>query len=280
MRHAPTLENAPQTMFFVLGAQKAGTSWLHKYLAHHPQVSTGPIKEYSYFGYFHRSLSRGPTTLPPFQRLRRLLAEAALRRRAGLSKGYVSSVVQALRQVPIYKNLLQSGRRDCRAFGDISPKYSLLDRAAFSEMAALHPKTKFVFIMRDPIDRIWSQIRMGLVRHKQDVPETAEILRRCALPAHAGRTDYARLMAELEAAVPSEDILYLFYETLFSDASISRLCDHLGIVFLPGDYGNRVFAGRSEALSDEVRAKLRLQLDPQYRAVMERFGPDLPPWNF
>ncbi|NBO21518.1 MAG: sulfotransferase [Rhodobacteraceae bacterium] len=269
-------------MFFVLGAQKAGTTWLHTYLSAHPQVSTGPIKEYSYFGYFHPSMTRGNAALPKGQFLRRLMAEASLRRRVGLSRGYLSSMLQAFRQGPIYKDLLarHDGDGPLRAFGDISPKYSLLGRSAFGEMAALHPKTKFVFIMRDPAERLWSQIRMRLARRQKHVPDPGQISKMAALSLMSGRSDYARTMDELEARVPKDDILYLFYETLFTDASMQRLCDHLGIDFAPGQYQTRVFQGRPDALPDEVRREFRTLLAAQYNAVKQRFASDLPPWSF
>lgn len=144
----------------------------------------------------------------------------------------------------------------------------------------MHRKTKFVFIMREPTERLWSQIRMGIAKRKQGEMGDDWVLRRSAHPWFRGRSDYARLMAELEAAVPGEDILYLFYETLFTDASVRRLCDHLGIDFIPGQYGARVFEGQPLPLAATVRAALRRQLDAQYRAVRERFPSDLPPWSF
>lgn len=101
------MPSTSDTMFFVLGAQKAGTTWLHKYLSGHPQVSMGPVKEYSYFGYFHRPFTSGATRPLRFQGIRRLLAEASLRRRTGLRRGYFGSVLDAWRGGPIYKALLR-----------------------------------------------------------------------------------------------------------------------------------------------------------------------------
>ena len=37
------------TLLLGIGAQKAGTSWLHAYLRGHPACSTGPMKELHYF---------------------------------------------------------------------------------------------------------------------------------------------------------------------------------------------------------------------------------------
>ena len=265
-------------MFFVIGAQKAGTTWLHQYLAQHPEVSTGPLKEYHYFNKFHGELAEGGAR-PGWQRLRRLLALAAVLRRAGRPSGYLRSFFAALRGQGDYLSLVRGDRPGAKAFGDVTPIYSLLGRAAFAEMAATYPRTRFVFIMRDPVDRLWSHVRMRARRMKL-APGEAEfdkmVFSRLDDPRFLGRSNYARTITELEAAVPREQILYLFYEDLFRDESLQRLCDFLGLGFQPGTYDERVFAGISADAPQDWLLAARAKLAPVYDFATARFGDAVP----
>ena len=42
-----------QTLFFCVGAQKSGTTWLHDYLSSHPEVADAPLKEMNFFSDLH-----------------------------------------------------------------------------------------------------------------------------------------------------------------------------------------------------------------------------------
>ncbi len=66
----------------------------------------------------------------------------------------------------------------CRAFGDMTPAYCLLTAEAFEAMRRMHPRTQFFFVMRDPVDRLWSAIRMNIRKgyHMSDMGDD-ELLR-------------------------------------------------------------------------------------------------------
>ena len=265
-------------MFFGVGAMKAGTTWLHQYLSAHPQVATGPLKEYHYFNKFHREFARNGA-VPGMQGLRRRLALASVLRRAGRPAGRLASLLAALRGQGDYLSLVRGDDPQARVFGDVTRVYGLLGRAAFAEMAASHPDTRFIFIMRDPVDRLWSHVRMRARRLRLE-PGTAKFdsLATSLLSAKrfVGRSDYARTITELEAAVPGDRILYLFYEDLFSDASVARLCDFLGIDFRPGAYGERVYEGMQATAPEAWRRAARDRLAPVYDFVTDRFGAAVP----
>ena len=45
--------------------------------------------------------------------------------------------------------------------GDITPSYATLSRNEFARMSQLSQNSRFLYLMRDPIDRLWSEIRMS-----------------------------------------------------------------------------------------------------------------------
>ncbi|WP_069301722.1 sulfotransferase family protein [Neptunicoccus sediminis] len=117
----------------VLGSQKSGTTTLHSVLASHPDVfMSSPVKEAHFFY---------PEDL---------LAGYAAR------KGYAQAVN---REDYALKNMLV-GYNGERYFGESCPNYTYADSATKrripQNMAALSPDLRFIFIMRNPVERIIS----------------------------------------------------------------------------------------------------------------------------
>jgi hypothetical protein len=283
------------TMFFGIGAQKAGTSWLFDYLSRSPEVHFSRNKELHYFDVL---AGNGKHLLQArVDAIRRLCdkldtSEVHLRRdfvdrlrnAADLLSIYTGSADGAQRHDP-YIDYLLAGRRSQPVVGDITPAYSILKRADFADMASIG-RARFIFILRDPVSRMWSQIRMAVTAKTRGQSNPDEMLRLCV--AHADmlrksgrlstieRANYLRTMTELEAAVPPERILYVFYEDLFTGDATAQICDFLGIAHRPPDASNRVNEGTKLPLPDEIRALFREAFDKQYAGIRARFGDRVP----
>ncbi|GIX14862.1 MAG: hypothetical protein KatS3mg118_2821 [Paracoccaceae bacterium] len=279
------------TLMFGIGAQKAGTTWLYDYLSAHPDCHLPAEKEVHYFdvmrlpserGHLERRLARVrqlAANLPAEPGPGLAVASRRLRRALDLIEVYSGDG----RHHDRYVDHLLAGLEDQRIVGDITPSYAVLDRDGFAEMAALAPDVRFIFIMRDPVDRMWSAIRT-----QADAPGLSEAEFRARAigivdrflregrTRRSPRSDYVRTITELEAAVPRERILYLFYEDLFRVDSIEELCRFLGIAPRPADFQRRSNPGRIFALDADRVIGLRDALMGQYEFVAERFGAALP----
>ncbi len=282
-------------MFFCIGAQKAGTTWLHDYLSASDQVHFSPNKELHYF-----DVRAGRADLALELRLdllrkqvERLVVEGGrmrapqlrrLRETVDLLSIYTGPEKGRGRHTPYLRYLLK-GRKAQPVVGDITPAYAVLDAAHFADMASIG-QAKFIFLLRDPIARMWSQIRMA-VRVEQGEDLAPDVMARlCAERAQLlidsgrlrglERADYLRTMSELESAVPAGRILYVFYEELFSGDGPRRICDFLGIPALPAESARRVNEGVSVPLPEPVRAAFRAAFAPQYDGLRARFGTRLP----
>lgn len=282
-------------MFFCIGAQEAGTTWLHDYLSQSPQVHFSPNKELHYFdvraGHGELALQlridvlkkltdrmdASDGTLPPNQVKRIQDTVDLLRIYTGRPKG-------PRRHQPYLRYLLK-GRTDQPVVGDITPAYAVLNRENFADMASIG-QAKFVFILRDLISRMWSQIRMAMkVQHGTDATpellaqacrERAELLINSGRLKNIERADYARTITELEAAVPAERIKYVFYENLFGGGAPEEICDFLGIDPLPVDGEKRVNEGVKLPIHDDIKATFAQTFAPQYDFVRARFGDGVP----
>lgn len=279
------------TLFYGIGTQKAGTTWLHGQLQKHDRVHFAR-KEFHYWDAVRapflemRMVPLGPLepfvrslTGPRGDRLARLhpkLRQAVLGWRALLSSPLDHDA---------YAALLNFGNPGRRVVGDVTPSYMLLGRRSFADMAAVHPNARFIFIMRDPVDRLWSGVRHRTRAWARDPRGGPEVALRAfddalADPMNADlrRSDYARTITELEAAVPADRILYLFYESLFAPEQIARVSEFLGIAPFPADFAERTHEGvKYDARPDpEQMQAARAALAPTYDLVFERFGAAVP----
>jgi hypothetical protein len=140
-------------------------------------------------------------------------------------------------------------RPEHRAFGEISPSYALAGPKTIARMYALHARVRFLFVMRNPADRLWSHWKMRDVRARQrearlggdarptgpageppagmpsfDVPGMRKV-------RAAG--DYRRTLTTTWDVAPREHVFTCFYEDLMSadrcDAVVGGLCELLGV---------------------------------------------------
>lgn len=267
------------TVMYGMGATKAGTSWLYDYLGAHPDCAMPIPKELHYFdraeGFFKRDM-----TAKYQQRLDKL--DPASSRAAALRR-YIALVQADNGSNAAYAGYVKASAGQSALFGDITPSYSMVSTDMLRRMAQVAPVTKFVYLMRDPVARLWSNIRMEASmkadRMGGDAAVYAEEIAQNYIDggsqAVASRSDYVGVLKRLTAAVPAKDVFVEFYERLFSADTITRLCAFLGIRDVAGDFGKRVHEGAKMTLAPDLRDALRAKLAPQYAGVAERFN-DLP----
>lgn len=155
--------------FLIIGAQKAGTTWLHRNLLHHPQVWVPKEKELHYFDEKFRSTGSSLKTRfkgnrPEDNRWRRQ-ANRQLRSYS-IKKFSPKDVAWDLRYFlgtpgdEWYASLFKQGRR--KISGETTPDYSILDRDTIAHIHEIMPDAKIIFMMRNPMERAWSQALMDL----------------------------------------------------------------------------------------------------------------------
>jgi hypothetical protein len=252
------------TFLLGVGCQKGGTAWLHRYLEASPQCHPGFRKEYHVWD----SLD-----LPSGK-----LARERIEKHGGLRAEFLHDPD---RYFDYFTGLLEPD--DIRLTADITPGYAGLSVDRFSMVRdgfrarGVRPVT--VYLLRDPVERVWSAARMDMQRRGEDAPQDPEtrIGHMYKHPMYADRTRYDLTMDALEKVFPRESIHYGFYERLFSVETLAPLCEFLGIDFHEPDFGRQVnVSPKSEGVGlpeDTVRTIAR-HFAPVYAAVQRRF-PDL-----
>ena len=274
-------------LLFGIGATKAGTSWLHRYLSDHPDCHFRAIKELHYFDAFDfGELDRqkahiegmkadlvGRTDIDNDLRLANVL------RQLGHIEHWLTVLAKGREDSKAYLGYLTGGREEEKVVGDITPAYSLLSEERLRHMAGLMADTRFIYLMRDPVGRLWSHVRM-MAKRRSDGGETvadraAHIFGRWLKGEEHQldiRSDYAAALTKLNRAVAEEKRLVMFYEDLFTDAGVNRVCGFLGLDPVPGRFDLRVLEGEKLSLPPEDRARAREKLSDQYDKVAEVMG--------
>ena len=146
--------------FLCIGSQKSGTTWLYENLKQHPEIWLTPVKEIHFFDYYLYH----PSPFRPRFYTRRWREQFRSEAKHFLSSCNFSKLKWNVKfffkphTTEWYSSIFEPGRE--KITGDITPAYSTLDINQVSYIHELMPNAKIIFLMRNPIDRAWSQVKM------------------------------------------------------------------------------------------------------------------------
>jgi hypothetical protein len=265
--------------FLCIGAQKAGTTWLHENLIQHPGVFLPPVKELHFLDHGSPSLSK------------RLFGKASHHR---LAREHLRDVL--LRRSPVDNNLalawrIALGHRDwdwyerlfacagTRIAGEICPGYARLDEARIAGIAARYPRLKVIYLLRDPVDRAWSSVAMhfrksgnGLVTRE----ESHEILAQLRKPKSFGHCTYQRNIEAWSLHFPSDRMYFGFFDRIRNEpeAYLREILGFLGIAgsFRPRDASEPVNKGKGERIEPALEREIAGLLLPEAEFLNRKFA--------
>ncbi|CAA9294669.1 MAG: hypothetical protein AVDCRST_MAG93-4164 [uncultured Chloroflexia bacterium] len=240
--------------FLIIGAQKAGTTWLHHNLRIHPQIWM-PDSEVHYFD--------------------RKIKDA----RSYNDEWYASLFEPEGEQ----------------AVGECTPSYSVIGRDMVAHVHELMPQAKLIFSMRNPIERVWSQTNMMLVKRDGGVERVTEedLRERFAREKLQLRTDYLRTLENWGAYYPPERIFISFLEDIhFHPAGLlAGVCDFLGVdYYRPGEANKsflrprkmkkRINSRSTDKMPTWVASYLAHAYENSSRQLEQRFGGYTSFWRY
>jgi hypothetical protein len=243
--------------FLVIGAPKAGTTALHAALAGHRQLYLSPVKEPKYY-------LCGDSPPPGYK-----------------GPGDAHSNQEWIWQRPRYQALFDDAPTDALC-GESTPFY-LYNRDARRRIATDIPDARLVAVLRDPVDRAYSNWMHLWV---DGLEPCADVVEACAHEQeridagwapfwhYRGLGSYGRQLADLFEHFPREQVLLLRYRDLVDQPSetVDRVCRFLGVAdqevsTVPSD-NSRPFVSpgpRTRAIGPVIRAgaKAGALLPPQ-----------------
>lgn len=270
-----------------VGAQKAGTTWIHRELSKSPFINMGELKEYKSIRNQENRITNairrrkkdfkvikeliGHTKKPSFAQF---LAMPKEQKQAWMIAN--NSFYYRYFESIIHEN------HSTLATGDISPHYSILTSKTLTstrkQLEQKGFKVKVIFLMRDPVERIWSQVRMirqrNTIQSVCDFPTELDAILGCySIERMARNTRYEETIRNLEAAFHTNNIHYEFYERLFEESSFKRFETFLGIPLAAPDFKSRINESPKKlGISDAIARTVALEYRNTYQAIKDKFG--------
>ncbi len=280
-RHA---ELDDRTMLVCVGGMKCATSWLHGYLGGLSGVAASPLKEMHFFNRKFPRYALSDMDLLAVRRLVLYLSQdgnpAELLARTPVIQAALDRVQMIYDDDAYFGHFARLCAADTRVLCDVTPAYSVIGAEGFGWMRdaclAQGLRIKVLFVMRDPVARLWSQLRH--MQQQTIIEDAATAWSRAldSVPVMA-RGDYREIVTALDGCFAREDVQYLFYESLMQDATLRQLCHFAGVPWRSAE--TTVRRNETEVRTDlpeAARAAMRQALAPQYAFCHERFGADVP----
>lgn len=229
------MNHKDQRKIFILGigAMKAGTTWLYSYINSCDRIVCSPLKEIHYFDVVHRpdlfsgrvnKNWRDINNVVQGDKIGQHLDDWAVR--SNLERLYMHYDERA------YMNHFRMRETEVSShYCEITPSYALLPQQGFQHVKDLmnseDVKLKVVLLLRDPIERHWSQYRFDRRKSKRHEAN-------CYLPTlrnpHWVERGLYHLTIERLLRVFSHDELYIeFYEELFKPRVVHKMLEFLEI---------------------------------------------------
>ena len=146
-----------KTFILGVGAQRTGSTWLRGQLHQNKNVKMGICKEHHVFDVLFTPY------FPEYKdKLFQKIEEAGRRGQIAKKEQDLLSFLENPDNYFDHFDRLYSADENLAAVGDMTPSYSMLDAEAYqfilSGLAKRNFTVKVIFIMRDPVERIWSMI--------------------------------------------------------------------------------------------------------------------------
>ncbi len=240
--------------FLCVGAQKAGTTWLYRQLDPHPDFWMPPFKELHYLDQLNR------TRRFHAPRCRDQCDSSFVEKMKGLSG-------QSYFDFDEYGRLFQ--HKGMRVSGDISPAYSTLNDEIIERVVNHFPNLKVIFLARDPVERAWSQlsmgVRMGMI-NRFDATEPDEVIRNLLNPGVLVRSYPSKIVARWKRYVRPELFRVYFFDDLKENPAELRRAI---LLFLGGDPNKP--SGRLKPTDNNDAGRDKLRLTAKVRARIAKF---------
>jgi hypothetical protein len=277
--------------FIGIGAQKAGTTWLARNLQAHPEIHM-PRKEVHYFDrkirdkrapvarffgkrdadvQWRRQVKRIPNQLlrnPSLQDLRWNLRYYM----TSYDDGWYASVFEP---------------KNGKVSGEITPAYSVQDRERVAHVHSLMPDAKIIFMMRNPIERAWSQTVMSFDKVEKGSAKSAseeELFRKLGRNSTWKLSNYLRTFENWGAFYPPERFFVGFLEdSSFMPRELLReVYSFLGVdpSFEPPLTEKKVHTRSAGTMPAKVAVHLAQYFGEEISRLSDRFGGYASFWRF
>ena len=268
--------------FLCIGARHSGTTWLHDNLGAHAAVWLPPVKEIHYFDTvpapFRDRLF--PTEMHLKKARRHFLRSIENHAKYGAGSTFAWNLKYFLwpRNDDWYAGLFPD--RPGLYPGDITPGYARLEIDMVRHVSDLMPDLRVIYLIRNPIDRSWSQTARYLgFRHGDglyDLPADT-ILDFFNGPSPTRNSDYLKTLEIWESVFPKEQVGVFFLDDIAEDPTrtLNAICRFIGIDEMASwpdrALGTRINVGTGARIPVQVRQTIAELSRARIEALHDRF---------
>lgn len=247
-----------------VGAQKSGTTWLYETLNSQKNINFGLTKEYHIWDAKFHPLGKlflvKESVDSELNNLRK-----SMQTREGFYEDYFYSLIN----------------KKINITGDITPSYSLLDEDNFKTIKEKIEKKGFeikvIFLMRNPVYRAWSAIRMNRRNQEKkgkiisDDEFLKNFLKKIRVERTFERGRYDKTITSLEKVFDQKQIHYEFYERLFSYSAMESLASFIECSVINYDFSNFINSSKSLILPDNLKKDAMFFFSDVYKFCFDKF---------
>lgn len=221
-----------------IGAQRAGTTWLHRNLNKHPHIALlpAPLKEVHFFDELHLLESKNRHR----KRQQKLTKFASRAKERGFATpanmATIAHLQDAKRDDDWYRRLFTL-LPDQHLRGEITPAYGLLPKEGIQHILRISPDIRLILLLRHPVERVWSHVRYTIGRRQRSNPNgsatdtSLEELRALAFsPQNRRRTQYPSIIQRF-AVVPAGRLHIDFFDRVITEprSLLADIAHFLGV---------------------------------------------------
>lgn len=259
-----------------IGAQKAGTSWLAQILGQHPQIWIPPFKEVQFFN--HRFIPGHRRWIDWHYRNKPAEIRNRHQMRGTAMPPELDTYLNGLTDGQMfhnhwYKRVFAPAPEHAMPM-DFTPEYSTLPDEGVDFVARMLPKAKVIYLVRHPVDRVISQLRMNLRREGRSPETVDDWLAELDDPVLFDRGDYAAYLPRWRARYPDMLILPFGRIAAEPDLLMAEVEEYLNIGPFPYErLSQKVFATPKGLVPPpELRDALTTRLAPQIDFLQREMG--------
>jgi len=271
------MNNKPD--FLVIGVQKAATSWLWVQLKKHPYIWLPPVKELHFFDHLFVERNRSWTE----GHIRKGVREALkwqINHARNLNPDYLKYLIRYMDKDMFseewYERAFDRNDLSSKLTGDVTPEYCTISEEGVEYVKSYLPYAKIIWIIRDPLSRADSQLRMNISRRGIN-PEGLsrdEWIELAMEPDIYERASYRDYIPRWDSKY--DNILYIPYNSIAERPQIvlNEVFGYLGLdqcVIEQAD--EKVHVGRPLEIPNYVSQYMSQRFEDHNMYLKERFSP-------
>ncbi len=271
-----------------LGAQKSATTWLYQVLKRNPRVVVPPIKELHYFSQLHE---KGASKYGPKHREEQVAGihrwlDSSPQHAARMSKTFLARIDRAAERAVDdfwYASFFETAN-DRKRCVDICPGYFNMPEPGVAHAVTLLPeRSQYLILVRDPVDRALSHIRMHVSRGMEPSDLTSLATAEAMPQTYMFFSDYRVAISRWEKFAGAERVHLALYDDILADpgAALARIYGLMRLDPPPAGPATfeRVFKGDEIDIPPVLRTRLLAELAPQYDFLATRFPDTVAKWR-